>query len=71
MGNIYIADGGNNRIVEITTAGVASVLKVTGLPSSGNTELPIWGHGGSVWESVYSGLGERPHRLRQRVRAPH
>ncbi len=33
MGNIYVADGGNNRIVEITTAGVASVLALSGLPS--------------------------------------
>ena len=31
MGNIYIADGGNNRIVELTAAGVTSVLKVGGL----------------------------------------
>ena len=33
MGNLYIADGGHNRIVEITTAGVASVLVFNSLPS--------------------------------------
>jgi DNA-binding beta-propeller fold protein YncE len=33
MGNLYVADGGNNRIVEITTAGVASVLAINSLPS--------------------------------------
>ena len=33
MGNVYIADSGNNRIVEVTTAGVASVVSTPGLPS--------------------------------------
>jgi Bacterial Ig-like domain (group 3) len=33
MGNIYIADQGHNRIVEITSAGVASVLAINNLPS--------------------------------------
>ena len=33
MGNLYVADGGHNRIVEITTAGVASVLTLNSLPS--------------------------------------
>jgi sugar lactone lactonase YvrE len=33
MDNLYIADGGHNRIVEITTAGVASVLTLNSLPS--------------------------------------
>ncbi len=37
MGNIYVADQDNNRIVEITTAGVASVLAVNGLPSPATT----------------------------------
>jgi hypothetical protein len=40
MGNLYIADGGHNRIVEITTAGVASVLAFNSLPSP-RTSLTI------------------------------
>jgi len=37
MGNIYVVDGGNNRIVDITAAGVASVLKLSGLPGPSTT----------------------------------
>ena len=56
-GNIYIADEGHNRIVKITTAGVASVLTFKQPAISRNAEHSVWDHGGSIWESVYSGLG--------------
>jgi sugar lactone lactonase YvrE len=32
MGNIYVVDTGNNRIVRLTTTGVASALGISGLP---------------------------------------
>ncbi len=57
MGNLYIADGGHNRIVEITTAGVASVLAIEQPSQSDYVGLSLWHHGGPVWEPVYSGLG--------------
>jgi sugar lactone lactonase YvrE len=41
MGNIYIADAGNNRIVEITTAGVASVAAIGGLPAPAALSFPF------------------------------
>jgi hypothetical protein len=41
MGNLYIADGGHNRIVEITTAGVASVLAFNSLPSPTTLGTPF------------------------------
>ncbi len=41
MGNIYVADGGNNRIVEISTAGVASVLAISGLPTPTTLGTPF------------------------------
>ena len=33
MGNVYIADSANSRVVELTSAGVASVLSTPALPS--------------------------------------
>jgi len=33
-GDLYIADTGNNRVVEVTAAGVASVLSTGGLTLS-------------------------------------
>ena len=41
MGNIYIADEGHSRIVEITTAGVASVLTFNSLPSPATLSAPF------------------------------
>jgi hypothetical protein len=41
MGNIYVVDGGNNRIVEITAAGVASVLKVSDLTNPATLSTPF------------------------------
>jgi sugar lactone lactonase YvrE len=41
MGNLYVADGGHNRIVEITTAGVASVLAFNSLPSPTTLGTPF------------------------------
>ena len=41
MGNIYVADGGNNRIVRITTAGAASVVAIKGLPSPTTLSRPF------------------------------
>ncbi len=41
-GNVYIADGNNNRIVEVNAQGTASVLAITGLsPSTLNTPSGI------------------------------
>src|SRR5438552_16602222 len=40
MGNIYIVDTTNNRTVKITTAGVASILSISGLPSPATTLGP-------------------------------
>jgi sugar lactone lactonase YvrE len=40
MGNVYIVDTTNNRIVRITSAGVATALGVTGLPSPSATLGP-------------------------------
>src|ERR1700722_19950397 len=36
MGNLYVNDGGNNRIVEITTAGGGSVFTLNSLPPPGS-----------------------------------
>ena len=33
MGNLYIEDSGNGRIVKITTAGIASAVATSGLTS--------------------------------------
>ena len=41
MGNLYVNDGGNNRIVEITTAGVASVLTWNSLPTPARLASPF------------------------------
>ena len=57
MGNIYVVDSGNKRIVALTTAGVASVFSISGLPlpsalgsslfgvtsdPAGNLYIPDW-----------------------------
>lgn len=66
MGNLYVEDAGNTRIVRITTAGVASVIGVAGLPSpssiasgygvaadaSGNIYIPDWNNGRVVFVNV-------------------
>ncbi len=67
MGNIYIVDTANNRIVKITTAGVALVLSLSGLPSPsslgalvfgvtvdpyGNLYIPDWSNGRIVFVNV-------------------
>jgi DNA-binding beta-propeller fold protein YncE len=58
MGNVYVEDSGNSRIVRITTAGVASVVRVAVQPSPstvssgfgvtvdpfGNLYIPDWGN---------------------------
>ena len=69
MGNLYVADQGNGNIVEITTAGVASVVSINNLPSPlnlgnpfgvtadslGNLYLPDYGNARSVYVSVQGG----------------
>jgi len=67
MGNVYIADSDNDRIVKITTAGVASVLSLSGLPipstlgssvygvtvdPSGNLYIPDWTNNRIVFANV-------------------
>ena len=66
MGNLYVEDAGNSRIVRITTAGVASVVSVPGLPipstlaqgfgvaadSAGNIYIPDWTNNRVVYLSV-------------------
>ena len=66
MGNLYVEDAGNSRIVRITTAGVASVVSVPGLPSPstlakgfgvaadsfGNIYIPDWTNNRVVYLSV-------------------
>jgi DNA-binding beta-propeller fold protein YncE len=57
MGNVYVVDSGNKRIVELTTAGVASAFRISGLPvpsalgsslfgvtsdPAGNLYIPDW-----------------------------
>src|SRR5208282_5696441 len=59
MGNVYVVDTANTRIVRLTTAGVASALGLSGLPSpltlsslvfgvtldpSGDLYIPDWGN---------------------------
>jgi sugar lactone lactonase YvrE len=69
MGNIYIADEGHSRVVEITTAGVASVLTFNSLPSPatlsspfgvtvdplGNLYIPDSGNGRILFSNVSGG----------------
>lgn len=43
MGNIYVVDTNNNRIVKITTAGIASVLSITGLPAPASLGSTMFG----------------------------
>jgi sugar lactone lactonase YvrE len=67
MGNLYVVDTGHIRIVKITTAGVASVLNVSGLPNpsslssmlfgvtvdpSGNIYIPDWTNNRIVYVAV-------------------
>lgn len=40
MGNVYVVDTSHNRIIQITTAGVASVLSPSGLPAPSTTLGP-------------------------------
>ena len=40
-GDIFIADTGNNRMVEVTSGGAASVLAITGLPNPATLNTPI------------------------------
>jgi sugar lactone lactonase YvrE len=67
MGNVYVVDTGNNRIVRLTTAGVASALSIRGLPApttlgsslfgvtldpSGNLYIPDWSNSRIVFVNV-------------------
>jgi hypothetical protein len=67
MGNIYIVDTGNSRIVKVTTAGATSTLSLSGLsnPStlgsllfgvttdpSGNLYIPDWTNNRIVFVNV-------------------
>jgi sugar lactone lactonase YvrE len=67
MGNIYVVDTANNRIVRLTTGGVASALSLSGLPSpstlgsllfgvtldpSGNLYIPDWSNSRIVFVNV-------------------
>jgi sugar lactone lactonase YvrE len=67
MGNVYVVDTGHTRVVKITTAGVASILSLSGLPSpftlssslygvtadsSGNLYIPDWTNNRIVFVNV-------------------
>ena len=67
MGNVYVVDSANNRIVRLTTAGVASALSISGMPAppslgstlfgvtldpSGNLYIPDWTNNRIVFANV-------------------
>jgi len=71
MGNVYVVDTANTRIVRLTTAGVASALGISGLPSpltlsslvfgvtldpSGDLYIPDWGNNRIVFLNVSGGV---------------
>ena len=69
MGNVYVVDTGNRRIVGLTTAGVASALGITGLPAPSTLGSSLFGVTlGSLRQSLYSGLDQQSHRERERQR---
>jgi sugar lactone lactonase YvrE len=71
LGNVYVVDTENNRIVRLTTAGVASALGISGMPapstlgstlfgvtldSSGNLYIPDWSNNRLVFVNVSSAV---------------
>jgi sugar lactone lactonase YvrE len=67
MGNVYVVDTNNNRIVRLMTAGVASALSISGMPApstlgstlfgvtldpSGNLYIPDWSNNRIVFANV-------------------
>ena len=71
MGNVYVVDPANQRIVRLTTAGVASALGISGLPApsglggvlfgvtldpSGNLYIPDFGNNRIVFVNVSGGV---------------
>ncbi len=52
-GNIYIVDTANSRIVEITTAGVASVIGITGLTGPATLSTLVFGTTVDAYGNLY------------------
>ena len=52
-GNLFIADTGNNRIVEVTSGGSAAALAITVSSGSATLSAPHWCGGECQRQTVY------------------